>query len=113
MCVCECEKLQELRIVVQHLFKMRYQPDRIRRVARVGAAEMVVDSALRHAIEHQMQSVLSLGRAGTERVLPKEAEDGRVGEFWSAAQPALLRIVQSQQGGGERIEMDRCWQIAG
>ena len=41
----------KLSVVVQHLFKMRHQPDRIDRVAVKPAAELIVDSAARHFVE--------------------------------------------------------------
>ena len=95
MRVRQRQQFQQLRVVVQHLLEMRHQPDRVGRIAGIAAAEMVVDAALRHPLQHQVQRVLALRRAGAEGVLPQEAEDRRVGEFRRALQAALLRIVHA------------------
>src|SRR5262249_31797801 len=47
----EGEKLQQLRIVVEHLFEMWHQPALVDRVAGKGAAQGGVDAALADAVE--------------------------------------------------------------
>ena len=112
MRVRQRQQLQQLRIVVQHLLEMRHQPEGVGGISGITAAEVIVDAALRHAVEHQVQRLLPLGRAGAERVLPQEPENRRVGEFRRALQPAVLRIVQPQQRRRDRIQMHRRRQVA-
>ncbi len=49
----EGQQLQDLRIIVQHLFEMRHQPGLIRRIACEPAADMIINPALRHPRQHQ------------------------------------------------------------
>ena len=49
--VRDCQKLEELRIVVEHFLEVRHQPALVDRVAREAAAEMVVDAALADMVE--------------------------------------------------------------
>ncbi len=51
------QQFQQLRVVVQHLLEMRHQPDLVGGIAGEAAAEVVVDAALRHPLQHQVQRV--------------------------------------------------------
>ncbi len=113
MRVHQRQQFQQLRVVVQHLLEVRHQPEGVGRIPRIAAAEVIVDAALRHAVEHQVQRLLTLGRAGAERVLPQEPENRRIGEFHRTLQAAVFGIGLPQQGGGHRIQMHRCGQLAG
>ena len=113
MRVRQRQQVEQLCIVVHHLLEMRHQPDRIGRIPRIAAAEMVVDAALRHPFQHQVQRILAGRIAGAERILPEEPEDRRIGKFRRSLQPAMLSVVQAQIGLRHRVEMRRGRQVAG
>ena len=57
----EGEELQDLGVVVEHLFEMRGEPVLIRGIAGEAAAELVVDAALAHAAEQEVDGGAGLG----------------------------------------------------
>jgi hypothetical protein len=54
MRVRQRQQLQQLRVVVQHLLEVRHQPDRVGGVACIAAAQVIVDAAVRHPLQHQV-----------------------------------------------------------
>ncbi|HEY4748132.1 MAG TPA: hypothetical protein VIH38_11215 [Steroidobacteraceae bacterium] len=53
----ERQELEELGVVVEHLLEMRHQPALVDRIAREAAAEVIVDAALRHAVEGELDGL--------------------------------------------------------
>src|SRR5439155_14299496 len=60
------QKLDELRIVVEHLFKVGDEPALVGRIAGKAAAKMIVDAALRNGPERQEDAVAIARVAGPE-----------------------------------------------
>src|SRR6202020_954378 len=91
------QQFEDLRVVVQHLLEMRHEPFGVGRVARVAAAEMIVDASRVHRLEHGAQSLAEGWVATAEHLVPEEAEDRRVGKFRRAAQAAMDGIDRAPQ----------------
>ena len=51
------QQIDQLGIVVQHLFEMGREPHCIYRIARKAAAEMIIDATLAHFLQGQQNSV--------------------------------------------------------
>ena len=79
------QQFEDLRVVVEHLLEMRHEPFGVGRIARVAAAEMIVDAARVHRLEHGAHGFAEGRIAAAEHLVPEEAEDRRVGEFRRAA----------------------------
>src|ERR1700733_779119 len=93
----ERQQFKDLRVVVEHLLEMRHEPYRVGGIARVAAAEMVIDALRVHRLEHRAHR-LAEGRIATaERLIPEEAEDRRIGEFRRAAQAPMARVDRASQ----------------
>ena len=76
---------------------MRHEPAFVGGVARIAAAEMIIDAALAHAIERQHHQRADLGVAGAQRRAPQQFEDGGIGEFRRAAN-AAMRLIDNAGG---------------
>ena len=91
------QQFEDLRIVVEHLLEMRHEPFGVGRVAGVAAAEMIVDAARVHRLEHRAQSLAEGRIAAAEHLVPEKAEDRRIGEFGRAAEAAMDGIDRAQK----------------
>ena len=107
ICVGAGEKLQQLRVVVEHFFEMRHQPDIVGGIPRKTAAEMIVNATLRHAFQQHVGGGTAGAGARSEIVLPQKSEDRRVREFRRATKTAVNRIGHAQQRGSDMIEIGR------
>src|SRR5579862_9606231 len=90
--ICDGEQLEQLRIVVEHLFEMRHQPSLIDRIARKTAAEMVVDAALANMIEGDVDGGEVALLAGAQAATPEQFEQGGLRKFRCAAGAAIDRV---------------------
>ena len=100
----EGEEVENLRVVVKHLLEMRDQPQRVGRVTREAAAEMVVDAALAHAFARHGDGVGERRLAGAQPGAPQRLENGDLGKFRGAAQTAENRIGHGDEGAGGGVE---------
>ena len=91
------QQFEDLRVVVEHLLEMRHEPFGVGRIAGVAAAEMIVDAASVHRLEHGAQSFAEGRLAAAEHLVPEEAEDRRIGEFGRAAEAAMHGIDRAQK----------------
>ena len=91
------QHFENLRIVVEHFFKVRHEPAIIRRIARIAAAEMIVDAALRHMLQREAHAG-PVGRFPEPSArAPQKFEDRRVGKFRRALEAAIDAIHRLQQ----------------
>ena len=98
------QQFEDLRIVVEHLLEMRREPERVGRIARIAAAEMVVDAALGHAVEQQQDGVAVLRIAGLGVSAPDQVEHGALGKFRRAAEAAMGVVHAAEQEIGDLQE---------
>ena len=89
VCRNVCQQRQQLGVVVEHLLEMRHQPQGVDRIAREAAAEMVVDAALADVGERVDDRLPHGGIAAGASLAPEELQQGRLGEFRCAAEPAM------------------------
>ena len=94
------EQLENLRIVVEHFLEVRREPALVRRVARIAAAEVIVDAALAHALHREQDGGAHELRAGAPIIAPEHVEHGGVGKFRRATDAAVLAVDLVQQGVG-------------
>ena len=99
------EQFEDLRVVVEHLLEMRHEPFGVGRIARIAAAEMIVDAARVHRLEHGAHRLAEGRIAAAEHLVPEEAEDRRVGEFRRAAQAAMDGIDRAYQRIADAVEI--------
>src|SRR6516162_10882103 len=101
----EREKLEDERVVVEHLLEMRDQPALVHRIAREPSAEMVVDAAFRHARERKLDqaeiALITQPQAGA----PEKLEHHGLRELGCAAHPAADRVDQARDLIGDAIEL--------
>ncbi|MBS1270597.1 MAG: hypothetical protein MAG794_01554 [Gammaproteobacteria bacterium] len=93
-------KLQELGIVIQHLFEMRYRPVAVRAVAMESAADMVVDPAVRHRVQCFDQGLAHFRLRGQSIIDQQKPEQGGLREFSSTpagSQSAVFGIELLQE----------------
>ena len=98
------EELEELRVVVQHLFEMRHQPALVDRVAGKSAAEVIVDAALADSVEGGFDQGEIAWLAGAQACPPQELEQGGIGEFWGTLHAAVDRVDGSAGAAGNGVE---------
>ncbi len=104
-------QLQQRSVVVKHLLEVRDQPVLIHAVAAETAAELVVDSALRHFLEreqHQFAQPRVAVRAGRPQA---ESEFVGMREFRRAAQTPMHFVetgaqIRSRSGYRRSVERD-------
>ena len=98
---------------------MRHEPFGVGRIARVAAAEMIIDTARVQGHEQAADRLAELRVAAAEHLVPEEAEDRRVGEFRRAADASVDLVDHAQQPvadlgqvvGNERAARARCRQF--
>src|SRR6266568_449497 len=73
---CEAQQLQQLRVVIEHLFEMRHEPALVDRIAGKAAAEMIVDSTVADALEGQLDEAEVTGVSGALAGPPQQLEKG-------------------------------------
>src|SRR5436305_8093874 len=87
----------ELRLVVEHLLKVRYVPIPIDGIAVKSAADMIMHSTRRHFAQREQRHIervfagIALGIAGIES--RKKSESGRARKFRRIPETAFLRIM--------------------
>ena len=87
---------------------MRHQPARVGRIARVAAAEMVVDPAQAHLVERQQDGIARRRVAVPEPGPPEQLERRRVGELGRGAEPALHSVeLFGEPVRGLVVDLDR------
>ena len=80
---------RQLRVIVQHLFKVWRQPALVHRIAMETAAQLVVHAAARHlpqAVSHHFQRLLA---AGPVVITQQEAQRHGLGKLGRAAKAAV------------------------
>ncbi len=108
----QCQQVEDQGVVVQHLLEMRDQPGGVGGIAGVAAAEMVVDAALAHPVQHKIDRRGGAGVAGSESFLPEQPEDRRVGEFRGLAEAAALPVDVAKERGAGRVQRRRAGWLA-
>ncbi len=103
----ERQELEELGVVVEHLLEMRHQPALVDRIAREAAAEVIVDAALRHAVEGELDNFGEPSLVGPRIGAPQHLQRGALREFGRAAKSAVDRIEYAGDRGGRGVELAR------
>ena len=86
--MAERQNFEDLRIVIEHFLKMRHEPLHVRRIARIAAAEMIVDAAFRH-LGHRQFDEIAIRLSPQPRARPPEQfENGRIRKFRGAVKTA-------------------------
>ena len=102
------EKGHELGIVIEHLFEMRDEPDRIDGIARKAAAQMVIDATLTDMNEGRHHRLGEALVAAALRHGPEKGEDRHLREFRRAFEPAMIEIDCAQKSlSGVAGEIER------
>src|SRR5262249_45932318 len=91
------QKLQQLRVVIEHFLEMRHQPALIDRVASEAAAEMIIDAALRDALERELDRVAVARLAGALAGTPEKLEQHRLRKLRRSAGAAVDRVDDAAQ----------------
>src|SRR5205085_4754676 len=100
-----CEKVEELRVVVEHLLEVRYEPALVDGVTRKAAGEMIVDSALADALERDVDRLEQARVIAAKRAAPDELEDRGLRKLWCAAHSAVDRIDDAGDALREIVEL--------
>src|ERR1700674_847600 len=90
--MCEREQLEQLRVVVEHFFKMRDEPLLIDRIARETAAEVIVDAALANALKRMFDDGKEERVVAPSARAPEKFVHRGIGKLRCAAQAAMHRI---------------------
>ena len=99
------QKFEDLGIVVEHFFKMRHEPSLVGRIARIAAAEMIVDAAFGHFGQRQFDEI-AVGRVGQPRAgAPEQFENGRIRKFRRPGEAAMDGV---DEAGDLRRETSNC-----
>ena len=86
------QKADQFGVVVQHLLEMRHQPARIGGVARIAAAEMIVDAALADRRQGAQDGVAIGLEARAFPGAPQQFEDPGLGKFGRGTDAAVERV---------------------
>ena len=100
--VCE----HELRLVVQHLFKVRHAPRAVDRVAVKPAADVVAHATERHCTEVPQDHLACVAIAGPGMLAEEKQQLGRPWKFRriaEAAVPRIERLLELPHRGRKRI----------
>ena len=88
---------EQLGVVVEHLLEVRDRPEPVDAVAEEAAAQVIVEAALRHAVErmrdHRERLRVRIAGAVRVPVREQELERRRVRELRPAAEAAVLGVV--------------------
>ena len=94
---------RQLRVVVEHLFEVRHEPQAIHRIAREAAAELVVHAAARHLHQRRVHHAARVGIVAAAGEPQDELPDHRLRKLRCAAEPAVL-LVELRRDALERRE---------
>ncbi len=95
----------EQRVVVEHLFEVRYEPVRIGAVAREATAELVVDAAVGHGIKGPRHHRQDRRVAGSAPGSEQELEGHRRRKLRRPAEPAVCGVEAGPDARGGRLEL--------
>src|SRR5262249_1232455 len=98
------EKLERLRVVEKHFFKMRHEPALVDRVTGKAAAEMIVDPAVRDAFEREFDKTEIALLAGALAGTPQQLENRPLRKLRRTLEPAVNRIDDRRKTLRERVE---------
>ena len=98
------QQIEQRGIVVEHLLEMRHQPFGIGGVAGEAAAQMIVDAALAHAPQRDIDRLAIAGIAAALPGAPEQLEDRHLGKFRRPADAAMDEIDLLQQALGNAVE---------
>ena len=101
----ERQQLDELRVVVEHLLEMRHQPFLVDRIAREAAAEVIVDAAVRHALERELDHLIEARVVAPHAGAPQHFKHGALRKFRRAAEAAVHRIEHARDRGRGGVEL--------
>jgi len=90
------QQVDELGIVVEHLFEMGHEPPRIGRITGEAATQMVVDAALAHRVERLDDRVAIRRLTGPPPGSPQQLEDAGLREFRRGADAAMELVDLAQ-----------------
>ena len=83
---------------------MRREPENVGGIARIAAAEMIVDPTLGHAVEQEQDGVAVLRIAGFGPGAPDQVEQSALREFRRAGQAAMGAVHPAEQEFGDLQE---------
>ena len=89
-------QIDEQRIVVEHLLEMRHQPALIDRIARITAAEVIINAALRDVDQRLFDSSDAWLDAAAQTELPEKVQDHAIGEFRRPHQSAVIGVERAR-----------------
>src|SRR6266851_65291 len=105
------EQFENEGIVVEHLLEMRDQPALVHGIAREATAEMVIDSALAHSCEGQLDQTEIALVFQAQSSAPEKFEHHGLRELGRALHAAVHGIDQTADLIGYAIELglaDHC-----
>ena len=101
----ERQKLENLRVVVKHFFKVRDMPLGVGRIAGKAAAQVIIDAARAQRVEQLAQRQAKARVVAAKKLVVEETKDGRVGEFWRAPNAAVYGIENVEQVFARSVEI--------
>ena len=101
------EHVDQQRIVVQHLLEVRDKPDLIDRVAREATTQVIIDAALAHVGERQVDGLLELRKSGVGIRTPHQLDDRHVRELRCARQSAVEYVELLAEALHGRVQCHR------
>src|SRR5215471_10539294 len=90
-------QVQQLRIVIEHLFEMWDAPVLVDRVPMETASQLIVNAALGHTLERKKNRILQRGVSAAPEGAKHHSQIHRIGELGSASKSAVLLIDVPQQ----------------
>ncbi len=101
-------QIEDLRIIIEHLFKMRREPVLIGGIAGIAAAQMIIDAALRHGGQRFDHHFGKRGIAGPQIAAPDIFQHINLREFRGGAETAMHRIGFLRIARGDAVQhLDR------
>ena len=97
------QEVDHLGVVVEHLLEVRHQPATVHRVAGKAAAQMVVDAALAHLGERELDGLAVARRAAALPGAPEQFQNHRLRELRRMAEAALDRIDLAERALGRLV----------
>src|SRR6266481_4040178 len=92
-------QIEQLGVVIEHLFEMRHQPARIGRITGKATSNLIVNSPSRHAltgVENHLDGLLILE---TRAIAQEKSRMARRRKLRRGAPPAMFCIVTLLQSG--------------
>ena len=103
------QQLDQQSVVVQHFLEMRHQPEFVGAVARVTAAQVVIDAALRQLVECQGHGFAVKRRRRRTGHVPEKFEHGGLRKFRRPRCSAAHRIDDAEQHPRRMIQNGHRW----